>query len=117
MVTATLDGAQLQSVLNRSAGLDPADNPGGFLQVSGVRFTIRDGRAESIEVGGEPLNPVADYRVVIPDFLAAGGDGYRMLKDLPDANETGTLILELVIDAFRNRPDVSPSTDGRILRR
>ncbi|MBS1201987.1 MAG: hypothetical protein H6R22_496, partial [Chromatiaceae bacterium] len=40
-----------------------------------------------------------------------------MLKDLPDAKETGTLILELVMDTLRNRPDVSPSTDGRIVRR
>jgi len=117
LVTATLDGAQLQSVLNRSAGLDPADNPGGFLQVSGVRFAIREGRAESVEVAGRALDPAAGYRVVMPDFLAAGGDGYAMLKDLPDAKETGTLILELVMDTFRNRPDISPSTDGRILRR
>ncbi|MFZ0788747.1 MAG: bifunctional UDP-sugar hydrolase/5'-nucleotidase [Chromatiaceae bacterium] len=117
LVTATLNGARLQSVLDRSAGLDPADNPGGFLQVSGVRFTIRDGRAESVEVAGRALDPAADYRVVMPDFLAAGGDGYAMLKDLPDAKETGTLILELVMDRFRNRPDISPSTDGRIVRR
>jgi 5'-nucleotidase / UDP-sugar diphosphatase len=117
LVTATLSGARLQTALDRSAGLNPADNPGGFLQVSGVRLSIRDGRAESIEVAGRALDPVADYRVVMPDFLAAGGDGYGMLKDLPDAKETGTLILELVMDAFRARPDISASTDGRILRR
>lgn len=117
LVTATLSGARLQAALERSAGLDPADNPGGFLQVSGLRLSIRDGRPESVEVGGAPLDAATDYRVVMPDFLAAGGDGYDMLKDLPDARETGTLILELVMDAFRNRPEISPTTDGRILRR
>lgn len=59
----------------------------------------------------------ADYRVVMPDFVAAGGDGHGALKDLPDAKESGSLILELVVDAFRARPDIGAATDGRILRR
>lgn len=54
---------------------------------------------------------------MMPDFLAAGGDGYEALQDLPDTKETGTLILELVMDGFRARPDISAATDGRIFRR
>lgn len=117
LVTATLKGSQLQSALDRSAGLDPAGNPGGFLQVSGVRFTIHAGRAESVQVSGRALDLEAEYRVVMTDFLAVGGDGYMMLKDLPDTQETGTLILDLVMDAFRTRSDIRPATDGRTRRR
>lgn len=117
LVTATLKGSQLQSALDRSAGLDPVGNPGGFLQVSGVRFTIHAGRAESVQVSGRALDLEAEYRVVMTDFLAVGGDGYMMLKDLPDTKETGTLILDLVMDAFRTRSDIRPATDGRIRRR
>ena len=117
LVTATIPGEVLQRVLDRSASLDPQDDPGGFLQVSGVRLVIHDGKAESVEVGGRPLDPAARYKVVIPDFLAAGGDGYAELVDLPNANATGLLVLDMVTDAFRERRTIKAATDGRIVRR
>ncbi|WPL11962.1 bifunctional metallophosphatase/5'-nucleotidase [Thiorhodovibrio litoralis] len=117
LVTATISGARLQQVLNRSAALDPRDDPGGFLQVSGVRLVIADGIAQDIQIGGKPLDRDADYRLVMPDFLAAGGDGYAELKDLPDATETGLLILDLVTDAFRQQGQVDVGIDGRLVRR
>jgi len=107
----------LQQALDRSASLDPDDDPGGFLQISGLSLVIADGKAESVRVAGKPLDPSASYRLVIPDFLAAGGDGYGMLKDLPEANATGLLILDMVLDAFRARDSVAVTTDGRIARR
>jgi 2',3'-cyclic-nucleotide 2'-phosphodiesterase (5'-nucleotidase family) len=58
LVTGTLTGAQILTALDRSASLDPADNPGGFLQVSGLRYTIRAGRAETVSVAGRPLDPL-----------------------------------------------------------
>ena len=117
LVTAEVSGAVLQQALDRSASLDPEDNPGAFLQVSGMRLAIADGKATSIQIGGRPLDPAASYRLVMPDFLAAGGDGYGMLKDLPDANATGLLILDMVLDAFRGQDLVAIATDGRLVRR
>ena len=117
LVTGTLTGAQLLTALNRSASLDPEDNPGGFLQVSGIRYVIADRQAQAVTVGGRPLDPAARYRVVIPDFLAEGGDGYATLKDLDDKVVTGRLISDMVMDAFRNGQEVAPTTDGRIVRR
>jgi 2',3'-cyclic-nucleotide 2'-phosphodiesterase (5'-nucleotidase family) len=117
LVTARIPGSVLQLVLDRSAVLSPLDNPGGFLQVSGVRFAIEGGKAQSIEVAGRPLDPAASYLLVVPDFLAAGGDGYDLLKDLPDAKATGLLILDMVTDAFRAQGAVAATTDGRLTRR
>ncbi|MBK1649174.1 bifunctional metallophosphatase/5'-nucleotidase [Rhabdochromatium marinum] len=117
LVTATISGARLEQVLNRSAALDPRGDPGGFLQVSGVRLMIADGTAQEIQVGGKPLDRDADYWLVMPDFLTAGGDGYAELKDLPDATETGLLILDLVTDAFRQQGRVDVGIDGRLVRR
>jgi 5'-nucleotidase/UDP-sugar diphosphatase len=117
LVTADVSGAVLQQALDRSAALDPDDDPGGFLQVSGLSLVIADGKAESVHVAGRPLDPSASYRLVMPDFLAAGGDGYGMLKDLPEANATGLLILDMVLDAFRAQDSVAVATDGRIKRR
>ena len=116
LVTGTLTGAQLQDALDRSASLDPADDPGGFLQVSGIRFAIRDGRAVEVTVGGVPLDPQKRYRAVMPDFLAAGGDGYAMLAAMEETVMTGRLISDMVVEAFRTRGAISPVTDGRIAR-
>ena len=67
-------------------------------------------------MGGRPLDPAARYRVVMPDFLAEGGDGYTMLTGLDDRVVTGRLISDMVMEAFRSRQEVSSTTDGRILR-
>lgn len=116
LVTGVLTGAALQAALDHSAALDPADNPGGFLQVSGVRFLIQDGKAVGVTLDGQPLDPTADYRVAVPDFLAAGGDGYAMLTGLRDPVNTGQLISDLLVSAFRAQPQVEARVDGRISR-
>jgi 2',3'-cyclic-nucleotide 2'-phosphodiesterase (5'-nucleotidase family) len=117
LVTGTLTGAQLQAALERSASLDPLDNPGGFLQVSGLRYAIRDGRLEDVTVGGTPLRRDARYRAVMPDFLAAGGDSYATLAAMQDKVLTGRIISDMLVEAFRTRGTVTPYTDGRISRR
>ena len=117
LVTGTLTGAQLQAALDRSASLDPADNPGGFLQVSGIRFAIRDGRAVDVTVGGVPLDPQGRYRAVMPDFLASGGDAYWMLAAMEGKVQTGRIVSDMVVEAFRTRGEIAPVTDGRIARR
>jgi 5'-nucleotidase/UDP-sugar diphosphatase len=116
LVTGTLTGAQLQEALDRSASLDPADNPGGFLQVSGIRFVIRDGRAVDVTVGGVPLDPRARYRAVMPDFLASGGDAYWMLAAMEGKVQTGRIISDMLVEAFRTRGEIAPVIDGRIAR-
>lgn len=117
LVVGDLTGAQIQAALDHSAALDPADNPGGFLQVSGLRLTIADGRAVEVSVGGQPLDPGRGYRVVMPDFLAEGGDGFSMLKDLGGRLDTGRLISDMIIEAFRTGGPIATHTDGRIQRR
>ncbi|SDW82307.1 bifunctional metallophosphatase/5'-nucleotidase [Thiocapsa roseopersicina] len=117
LVLGDLTGAQLLAALERSAALDPSDNPGGFLQVSGVRYTIADGRLASATVGDLPIDPARRYRIVTSDFLAAGGDGYAMLEEMTDPVMTGRLISDMVIEGFRTESPVSVATDGRILRR
>lgn len=117
LVVGGLTGAQVLASLRRSAALDPLDNPGGFLQVSGVRYSIAaDGSLADASLGGRPIEPQRVYRVVTSDFLAAGGDGYADLQQMQDKVMTGRLISDMVIDAFRTDGTVAPQLDGRILR-
>ncbi len=117
LVLGTLTGAQIVEALKRSASLDPADNPGGFLQVSGLRYVIAGGELESASLTARPINPAERYKVVLPDFLAAGGDGYTMLKEMEQKVMSGRLISDIVIEAFRAGAPIAARVDGRILRK
>jgi len=117
LVVGDLSGSQILAALERSASLDPEDNPGGFLQVSGLRYVI-DGRAlAEVTLGGAPIDPQGRYRVVMPDFLAEGGDGYTMLKPMERRVDTGRLISDMLIEAFRAGGPAAAQVDGRIRRR
>ena len=86
------------------------------MQVSGLRYVINGRKLESASLGDAPIDPERRYRVVTSDFLAAGGDGYIMLKDMGDQVMTGRLVSDMVIEAFRGGEPVDPQLDGRILR-
>jgi len=116
LVLGRLTGAQLIEALQRSASLSPEDNPGGFLQVSGLRYSIANGSLESATLADKPIDPTGRYLVVVPDFLAEGGDGYAMLEDMQDKVMTGQLVSDMVIEAFRTGNPVTVTVDGRIRR-
>ena len=113
-----LTGEELLQVLTRSAAGKPEDEDGGFLQVSGLRYTIRGHAVENVRVGrnGSPLFPSKTYRVAITDFLKSGGDGYATFVEKP-ADYTGLPLRELVVEAIRSGRAAPAATEGRILRR
>jgi 2',3'-cyclic-nucleotide 2'-phosphodiesterase (5'-nucleotidase family) len=114
-VTLTLTGRQVSDVLNRSAAMKPGS--GGFLQVSGVNFTIYGGKAISINVSGEPLDDKKTYAVVTNDFLAAGGDGYEVFKKGSNSYRTEYKISDIVLDYVRGKKTVGAKVENRILRK
>jgi 2',3'-cyclic-nucleotide 2'-phosphodiesterase (5'-nucleotidase family) len=116
LIVGQLTGAQLIAALQQSAALDPADNPGGFLQVSGLRYVIASQQLASASLSDGPIDPARLYQVVMPDFLAAGGDGYAIFTRMAHPVMTGRLISDLLIDAFRQGKTIAPRLDGRIQR-
>ncbi|HEY5995603.1 MAG TPA: 5'-nucleotidase C-terminal domain-containing protein, partial [Candidatus Deferrimicrobiaceae bacterium] len=72
-------------------------------------------RLREVEVAGRPLADDRVYRVVTTDFLAAGGDGYRVLsRGGAIESEPGRLLRDLVSDYLRGRKQITPAADGRI---
>jgi 2',3'-cyclic-nucleotide 2'-phosphodiesterase (5'-nucleotidase family) len=116
LVLGELSGARLLAALERSAALNPLDNPGGFLQVSGVSYRIENGQLASATIDNVPIDPTRRYRIVTSDFLAAGGDGYDMLEAMTEPVMTGRLISDMVVEGFRTQSPVNVKTDGRITR-
>jgi 5'-nucleotidase / UDP-sugar diphosphatase len=117
LVLVKISGEDLKNVLTRSVKGAREDEDGGFLQVSGLKFTVRGQVPENIRIGKDllPLDPGAFYLVGITDFLATGGDGYDIFKDKQKVN-TGLPLRELIVDTIRTQGVVSAQKEGRIVR-
>ncbi|HEY8087417.1 MAG TPA: bifunctional metallophosphatase/5'-nucleotidase [Polyangiaceae bacterium] len=91
LVTMTLTGAQLQTLLERQFGT--RDEP-RILQVSrGFTYRYRYDRAakrgtvSDLRLGGKPVKPAGEYHVTVPSFLAGGGDAFHVLTEGRDPRE------------------------------
>ncbi len=119
LVTLTLTGAQIETLLEQQ--FQPAGT--SILQVSqGFAFTWKaSGPAgdkvdpASITLHGTPIDPAANYRVTVNNFMAAGGDGLAVLTQGKDPL-TGVIDLD-ALDAYTrvNNPLTVPAL-GRVTR-
>jgi 2',3'-cyclic-nucleotide 2'-phosphodiesterase (5'-nucleotidase family) len=104
-------------------GVSQVDQGAGrFPQVSGVAFRVdptrpAGQRVSAVQVAGKPLDPNATYTLAVNSFLAGGGDGYEMLKDMKviTSANTGPLVATSVIDAITKMGTIAPRPEGRIL--
>jgi 5'-nucleotidase / UDP-sugar diphosphatase len=112
-----LTGAEIRQALQRSVRGDKGGEDGGFLHVAGITFEVRSRTPENIRVGAHrrPLEPDAVYSVVVPDFLASGGDAHVVFKDKPQI-KTGSPLRELIVDTIRQQKVITATTEGRIRR-
>lgn len=84
VATVTVTGEELKRLLNAAYGARK-----GVFQVSGLKISIAkcpgQGRLKSYVLSdGKAVQPEKRYRVVMPDFLARGGDGLGpVLQSLP----------------------------------
>jgi len=112
VATVEVTGQVLLEALQHNARLARPD--GGFLQVSGLSMTIRGKDVQDVKVGGQPLDPAKTYKVVLPDFLLTGGNGYTMFAKGTDPRFLGTTIDAIVIEGLETMKTVDQQTDGRI---
>jgi 5'-nucleotidase len=113
-----LSGAQLVELLrSTSTGIR------GMMQVSGVKYTV-DASKKGLErfqgatlEDGSPI--VADklYTVIMPDFIAMGGDGAeQVMKEVPADRVQVSFaapLRDVIIDQLKGR-SIAPKTEGRI---
>lgn len=107
-----MTGRQIVEVLDMSA---KSVGGGGFMHVSGLKVTYNatTGKAEKVMVGEAPIDLAKNYKVVTSNFVATGGDGYAMLKDL-DQYDTGYVDAEATMEYIRQQGSVKPQVEGRI---
>ena len=86
LVTLTLTGKQIKDMLEQQ-WLDPKRPR--ILQVSkGFAYAWDNSKPngerilpERMSLNGAPIDPAANYRVTVNNFLSVGGDGFTVLKD------------------------------------
>ncbi len=114
LVTMTLSGAQLRSVLEEQWQPSGSSRPFLKLGVSGALKYSYDPAApagqhiRTIYVGGTPVADGDSFRVVVNSFLAAGGDNFVTLADGTDRADSGRVDLQSMVDYFSAHPVVSP---------
>eukprot|EP01065_Artemidia_motanka_P011968 TRINITY_DN1652_c0_g1_i11.p1 TRINITY_DN1652_c0_g1~~TRINITY_DN1652_c0_g1_i11.p1 ORF type:complete len:1471 (+),score=479.56 TRINITY_DN1652_c0_g1_i11:56-4468(+) len=105
-----MTGAVLRKLLEVSVRELPAEAPSFPHTSSDLRFTInclrRPPRIEDILVYGKPLDLAAEYVIALTDFVAAGKERFKFIKDectvLTDSEHAEQLSL-WILDYFKQR--------------
>jgi len=120
-----LTGQQLIEALE--SGVSKAEQEEGrFPQVAGMRFVWnakfpagkRVTKVEVKDASGkfQLLNPKAIYKVATNNFLASGGDGYRVFAEGKNLLETGYLLSDAIAEYISASSPIQVTTENRIVR-
>lgn len=124
VVTLTLTGAEIRTILEQSVENvltdDPQQKVGGIIQVSGLRFRY-DPHAPSfhrvlaVSISGAPLAPDRRYRVATNSLLSEGGHRYQTFREGRDRQEHAPQY-EIVKAWIARQSAVSPPPEDRIVK-
>ncbi|WP_394552456.1 ExeM/NucH family extracellular endonuclease [Agromyces sp. MMS24-JH15] len=120
--TTTLTGAEFKAVLEQQWQRTAAGVPIGgagtrpYLQLGlsdNVTYTFdpaapMDHHITSVTIGGQPLDPNAEYRIGTFSFLAQGGDNFWAFRDGSDATDTGLIDRDAWIAYLQAHPNLTP---------
>ncbi|MEB3245466.1 MAG: 5'-nucleotidase C-terminal domain-containing protein [Vampirovibrionales bacterium] len=127
----SLSGRQIKSAIEHSLGqLTRYTEPGGFIQVSGMRFEADLKRPAGDRIlklersDGTPIQWDKSYTVAMPDFIARGGNGYDLLNEdmfidmelQHDATLSDAELFASYLEALmaEHRP-IAPQVEGRMV--
>ncbi len=124
LVKIEVTGATLRAALEHGVSRSAEDSqPGGFPQVSGIRFSFDASRPPGsrlvdVKVNNLPLDDAKKYTLTTTTFIALdGGDGYSMFKGstvvIPP--ERAPIDVDALKKALATRA-IAPKVEGRIKR-
>lgn len=119
-VLLSVTGAQFRAALE--SGLSQVDKKAGrFPHIAGAELVYdptkpAGQRVVSLTIGGQPLDPVKEYKLATIDYLAKGGDGYSVLKDARFLIDpaTGPHYANVAIDYAAAAAVLKPVVEGRV---
>lgn len=124
LVIREYDGARILAALEHGVAAENGDGP-RILHAAGLRYVFdpsrppgqRVLRAEMTDDGtARPLDKAKRYAVVLPDFLAKGGDGYAMLEEGAVVAAPDPLDADIVAAYIKTRSPLKRPPQERIVR-
>lgn len=85
--------------------------------ISGFSYTIKEGKAIDVKVGGDAIRPNAVYKLVTSDYIANGGDECEFLAGLKKQGSSILLrdaIMEKVMNDSRQHKGIEPKLENRV---
>jgi 2',3'-cyclic-nucleotide 2'-phosphodiesterase (5'-nucleotidase family) len=110
LTIAEISGADLQKFCDKIAAAK------GW-PVSGIRFMIKDKKAEQITINDQPLNNSLVYKIALNDYIANGGDNCTMLVRLKKKHTTVFIrdaLLDYLAALTRDHKPLHPTLEKRI---
>jgi 5'-nucleotidase len=124
LVTLTVTGAQLKTMLEQQWALASGAEKTNLLQVS-EGFTYAADTTKpigsrvdpaSIKIAGKTVDPASSFRITVNAFLADGGDGFAVLKE-GTARTPGGLDLDALLAHFAQQKKIAPPNGPRVVIR
>lgn len=120
LVQLDLTGAELKAMLEETLGGLPKSAAGLLYPSGGTSYVIdirkpAGDRIARLEVGGKPLQAGATYRITVPSFIAAGGDGHALAKSASGYRyDTGILDVDALVDYLKAHDPIDGRLAGRV---
>ena len=121
LVKMNLTGRQIYDLLNQQWQQESDESHPRMLQISGLAYTWDStlpagSRIVKIFRNGIPIDPAAEYAVVVNSFLAGGGDSFNVLTN-GTSRAAGPVDLNALIAYILKLPQpFSAQINGRITR-
>ncbi|MFE6074863.1 5'-nucleotidase C-terminal domain-containing protein [Paenibacillus sp. NPDC057886] len=123
LVKLELTGEQIKTLLQQQWGTNADGTPNTkTLQISGLKYTADFNKPVAERVtslsleDGTPIDPAKTYTAVVNNFMAAGGDNYKVLVDAK-SSLAGPIDLDVfyqyIVDTYKGA-NIVAKTEGRI---
>lgn len=86
----------------------------GVQVVGGVQMVVKDGKLQSLLVGGEPVDDKRIYGLVTIDFLLNGGDGLNLARNAQELIITDRKVSDVVIPYVKQMTSEGRHIEGAI---
>ncbi|NDK54663.1 5'-nucleotidase C-terminal domain-containing protein [Pontibacter fetidus] len=90
VVILTLDGSTTKEMFDFAAKT-------GISPIANATYTVKDGAATDIKIGGKPLDLTRTYTVVTSDYIAGGGDNMTMFKKNLKTEKVGIMMRDMIL--------------------
>ncbi len=96
---------------------------GRFPQIAGMQVEYDSSknvgsRVVSVRTNGREINASEKYKLVTTSYLASGGDGFTLFKNLSKQkfdNQMSRLVSDVIIDSIRSKGELSVNKSGRLV--